>query len=89
MKPLVPPPLIGKWADLRELEAFVHNPLLCVCVLVAQRSPTVCNPLDCIARQAPLGFPRQEHCSGLPFPFSGDLSDPGIEPGSAALQADS
>ena len=26
------------------------------------------------------GFPRQEYWSGLPFPFPGDLPDPGIEP---------
>ena len=25
------------------------------------------------------GFPRQEHWSELPFPFPGDLPDPGIE----------
>ena len=47
-----------------------------------------------VARQAPLsmGFPRQEHWSGLPFPPPGDLPDPGIEPASPtspALQADS
>ena len=35
-----------------------------------------------------MGFSRQEHWSGLPFPYPGDLSDPGIEPGSPALQAD-
>ena len=34
-------------------------------------------------------FSRQEYWSGLPFPSPGDLSDPGIEPGSLALQADS
>ena len=33
-------------------------------------------------------FFRQEYWSGLPFPSSGDLPDPGIEPGSPALQAD-
>ena len=33
-------------------------------------------------------FSRQEHWSGLPFPFPGDLADPGIKPGSSALQAD-
>ena len=35
-----------------------------------------------VARQALLsmGFSRQEYWSGLPFPSSGDLSDPGIEP---------
>ena len=34
-------------------------------------------------------FSRQESWSGLPFPSPGDLPDPGIEPGSPALQADS
>ena len=34
-------------------------------------------------------FSRQEYWSGLPFPSPGDLPDPGIEPGSLALQADS
>ena len=34
-----------------------------------------------VALQAPLsmGFPRQEHWSGLPCPPPGDISDPGIE----------
>ena len=37
-----------------------------------------------VARQAPLsmGFSRQEHWSGLPFPSPGDLPNSGIEPGS-------
>ena len=40
---------------------------------------------------APLSmeFSRQEYWSGLPFPSPGDLSNPGIKPGSPALQADS
>ena len=44
-----------------------------------------------IARQAPLsmGFPRQEYWSGLPFPSPRDLPDPGMEPRSPTLQADS
>ena len=43
-----------------------------------------------VTYQAPLsiGFSRQEYWSGLPFPSPGDLPDPGIEPGSPALQAD-
>ena len=43
-----------------------------------------------VARQAPLsmGFSRQEYWSGLPFPSPGDLPNPGIKPGSPALQAD-
>ena len=31
-----------------------------------------------------MGFSRQEYWSGLPFPSSGDLPNPGIEPGSPA-----
>ena len=34
-------------------------------------------------------FSRQEYWSGFPFPSSGNLPDPGIEPGSPALKADS
>ena len=34
-------------------------------------------------------FSRQEYWSGFPFPSPGDLPDPGIEPRSPALQADS
>ena len=33
-------------------------------------------------------FSRQEYWSGLPFPSPRDLPDPGIEPGSPALQTD-
>ena len=36
-----------------------------------------------------VGFSRQEYWSGLPFTSPGDLPDPGVEPGSPALQADS
>ena len=36
---------------------------------------------------SPMGFPRQEYQSKLPFPTSGDFSDPGIEPLSPASPA--
>ena len=41
-----------------------------------------------VAHQAPLsiGFSRQEHWSGLPFPSPGDLPGPGIEFQSNTLQ---
>ena len=44
-----------------------------------------------VALQAPLSmeFSRQEYWSGLPFPSPGDLPDPGAEPESPTLQADS
>ena len=50
----------------------------------------LCATPQMAAHQAPpsLGFSRQEHWSGLPFPSSGDLPDPGIEPESLVLQAD-
>ena len=43
-----------------------------------------------VAHQAspPMGFSRQEYWSGLPFPSPGDLPNPGIEPRSPALEAD-
>ena len=43
-----------------------------------------------VAYQAPpsMGFSKQEYWSELPFPSPGHLPDPGIEPGSPALQAD-
>ena len=43
-----------------------------------------------IVCQAPLSmeFFRPEYGSGLPFPSPADLSNPGIEPRSPALQAD-
>ena len=44
-----------------------------------------------VALQAPLfmDFYRQEHWSGFPVPSPGDFPNPGIEPGSPSLQADS
>ena len=36
-----------------------------------------------------MGFSREEYWSGLSFFFPEDLPDPGIKPGSPALQADS
>ena len=43
-----------------------------------------------VAHQAPpsMGFSRQEYWSGVPFPSPGDLPNPGIEPRSPALPAD-
>ena len=44
-----------------------------------------------VVRQVPLSmeFSRQEFWSELPFPSPGDLLNPGIEPRSPTLQADS
>ena len=45
-----------------------------------------CNSMAC---PLSMGFSRQEHWSGLPFPSPGDLLNPGIKPASPASQADS
>ena len=62
---------------------------MCVCQLLS-RVQLFATPWTA-ARQAPLsiGFSRQEYWSGVPFPSPGDLPNPGIEPRSPALQADS
>ena len=47
-------------------------------------------PHGLTADQGPpsMEFSRQEYWGGLPFPFPGDLPDPGIKPRSPALRAD-
>ena len=54
-------------------------------MLVAQLCLTLCDPM------APLSieFSKQDYWSGLLFHSSGALTNPGIDPGSPALQADS
>ena len=60
---------------------------VCVCVCVCAESLShiqfFATPWT-VAFQAPLsmGCPRKEYWSGLPFPTSADLPDPGIEPSS-------
>ena len=61
-----------------------------MCVLVAR---VVSNSAksELLSHQAPLsmGFSKQEYWNELPFPTPGDLPNPGTEPGSLTLQADS
>ena len=69
------------------------GPLLCISFFVefAQSYPTFFFFFLTVACQAPLSmeFSKEEHWSGLPFPSAGGLPDPGIEPGSPALQVNS
>ena len=67
--------------------------LFCFCCsgdLVTKLCPTLVTSCT-VAYKAPLsmGLFRQEHWSGLPFPFPGEFSDPEIKPESLALEADS
>ena len=54
-------------------------------VKVAQSCPTLCNPMDCIVH----GILQARILEWVAFPFSMDLPNPGIEPRSPVLQADS
>ena len=55
---------------------------VCMRAKSLQLCPTLCDPMDYIAHQAPLsmGFSSQQYWSGLSGPPPGDLPNPGIEP---------
>ena len=49
----------------------------------------LCDPMDCSLSGSSIhGIFQARVLSGLPFPSPWDLPDPGIKPGSPALQAD-
>ena len=66
---------------------FMNAQYMCSAASVMSNSATP----QTVVHQAPLSmeFSKQDCWSGLPFPSPGDLLDPGIKPGSPALQADS
>ena len=72
--------------------SLIYRPVLKFFFQVSLRSVAhSCLTPWTIALQAPLSmeFSGQEYWRGLPFTTPGDLPNPGIEPGSLALQADS
>ena len=73
-----------QWADKRFLGASCGIPMW---VLSPQSCSTLCDPTT--AAPLSMGFSRQEHWSGLPFPPPGDLPHPGTGSTSPVLQADS
>ena len=56
--------------------------VICAVLCLVTQLYTTLQPHGLVACQAPLsmGFSRQEHWSGLPFPSPGDLPNPGNEP---------
>ena len=57
-------------------------------VLVAQSSPTLCDPMDCSSPgSSVLGIFQARILEWLSFPTPGDLPDPGMEPTSLASPA--
>ena len=58
--------------------------------MCAQLCPILCDPMHCILLGSLfMEFSKQGYLSGLPFSSQGDRPNPGIEPSSPALQADS
>ena len=85
-----PSPHPAQGAGLAHTGGSREPPVGRVTVLVTQSRLTLCCPWT-VVRQAPLsmGFSRQEYRSGVPVSSPGDLPDPGIEPRSPALRANS
>ena len=77
------------WFNIFKYCIFVMNFHLKVKVKLLSHVQHFATPWT-VAYQAPqsMEFSRQEYWSGLPFPSPGDLPNPGIEPGSPTLQAD-
>ena len=62
----------------------------CVCVLVIQSCPTLCDPIDNnLPGSSVHGILQARILEWVAIPSPGELSDPRIEPWSPALQADS
>ena len=81
---------IRRWLDKEDV-LHIYNKILLLLLLSRLSHVWLCATPWTAAYQAPpsVGFSRQEYWSGLPFPFPGDLPNPGIKPGSPTLQADS
>ena len=59
---------------------------VCVCVLVTQLCPTLCDPMDCCPPGSSVhGILQARILEWVAMPSSRDLPDPGIEPVSPAL----
>ena len=79
------------YGEQRTIPRGVPWGVVCVCVRVcAQSCLMLCGPVDCGPPGSSVrGFPRQESWSGLLFPHSEDLPNPGVEPTFLYWQADS
>ena len=60
---------------------MLNRKILLCCIKLFQSCPTLCDPMNCIAFQAPLavGLSRQEYWSGLLCPPPEDLPNSGTE----------
>ena len=71
-------------------KAYYFCVCVCVCVCVSQSCPTLCDPMECSPPGSSVhGILQARKLEWEPFLSPGALPDPGIEPGSPVLQADS
>ena len=75
-------PHLGCFLNIMPCTIRTQLVFACTC---AHPCLTLCCPTVCSPSGSSLGFSSQEYWSGLPFPPSGDLSNPGIKPASPAL----
>ena len=62
-------------------------PIQCVCVLVAELCPTLCDPMNYSPPGSSVhGILQARIMEWLAIPFSGNLLNAGIKPGFPALQ---
>ena len=74
------------WLFLLKCSVTYHSQTDVIIVILLFSSVWLFETPWTVAHQVPLpmGFPRQEYWSGLPFPSPADLPNPGIEPSSPA-----
>ena len=60
---------------------------VCLCVMLFQSCPTVCDSMDCSPSRSSVGIFSQEYWNGLPCSPPGDFPDSGIEPMSPVAHA--
>ena len=90
-KPTFFTPLFDLHQEALQLFIFCHKGgVICVSEVQSLSCIQLFVTPSTVAYHGPpsMGFSRQEYWSGLPLPSPEDLSNPGLEPGSPTLQAD-
>ena len=81
---------LHQWPVLHFIAFFLKRLLVVVVALVAQWCLILCDPMDCSPPGSSVhGIIKTRLLEWVAFSSPRDLSNPGIKPGSPALQADS
>ena len=80
----------GSYVSRFSLSYLRDRHMVTLCALVAHSCPTLCDPMVCRPSGSSVhGTFQAKILKWVAFPSPRDLPDPGIKPGSPALQADS